>query len=172
MYYNSPYNPNATGNQLQAMQYSNPMYNQMMNNAYQQNMYPQQPQQPQQNKIGSPAYDFFGKRVTSFQEVKDCPIPLDGKPMIFIDDEHSKLYFKYLDSNGNQTVQSFMIDSNEANETKPDVKKETQVQQVQTQQIDTSVIIQKIEEVQKNFVNIDDFTRLRKEFEAFKEGLS
>lgn len=173
MYY-SQYSQPTQQSQVQAMQY-NPMYNQaVQQNQYQQNQYPQMqqplpPQQMQQGKFGSnPTYDFVGKRVGSFQEVKECAIPLDGKPMIFIDDENNKLYFKFLDGNGNQTLQSFLIQSDNATETKKEVQEKPVPQQPQ---IDTNMLIAKIDEFSKSFVSIDDFTRLRKEFESFKEGL-
>lgn len=171
MYYN-----NNTGAQLQAMQYSNPMYNQYMQNGLQQpnqpyNSYPQQPQQynniPEKKFGSSPTHDFFGKRVSSFQEVKDCPVPMDGKPMLFIDDENEKLYFKFMDGTGSQTVQSFTITSDNSSKTEAPIVK----QEANQSMIDTNLIIAKVEEISKNFVTIDDFTRLKKEFESLKEGL-
>lgn len=158
------YNPYGTlgTNNLSAMQ-QNPNY-QMAQNPYapsyrtqyqpqfQQMPQQQMPQQmPQQAPVQVPpvqqesGYDFIGKRVSSFEEVKAAPIPLDGKPMIFIDDENDKLYFKYLTPNGDQTLQSFNILTEEMKSPKNEVTES---------------------------VSIEDFNKLKEEFETLKKELN
>lgn len=110
---------NLGGSNFNPMQFQQPMPQQVIPQQIQQPVtppfQPTNPVQPNYQNIGNNGrnmnYDFQGKQVTSYEEVRNHPVPIDGRPTIFVDDINNKLYFKYISANGDITIQPFTISS-------------------------------------------------------------